>query len=149
MRAVVQRVLSASVAVSGETVGQIGPGVCVLVGVATGDTERDAERLASKVAALRIFDDGEGKMNLSVLDLGYSLLAISQFTLLGDARSGNRPGFSQAMEPTLARVLFEAFCEACRKLGLTVETGRFREHMQVALVNNGPVTILLDSERQF
>ncbi len=149
MRAVVQRVLSASVAVSGETVGQIGPGVCVLVGVATGDNERDAERLASKVAALRIFEDGEGKMNLSVLELGYSLLAISQFTLLGDVRSGNRPGFSQAMEPTLARVLFEVFCEACRKLGLTVETGRFREHMQVALVNNGPVTILLDTQRQF
>jgi len=149
MRAVVQRVLSASVAVAGETVGKIGPGVCVLVGVATGDNERDAERLASKVAALRIFEDAEGKMNLSALDLGYSLLAISQFTLLGDARGGNRPGFSQAMEPSLARVRFETFCAACRKLGLAVETGRFREHMQVALVNNGPVTILLDTQRQF
>lgn len=149
MRAVVQRVLSAKVTVATETVGEIGAGLCVLVGVAAGDTQRDAEQLALKVANLRIFEDESGKMNLSARQLGHQLLAVSQFTLLGDTRRGNRPGFSEAMEPGQAKELFGAFCEGCRKVGLAVETGRFQAHMQVALVNDGPVTLLVDTQRVF
>lgn len=149
MRAVVQRVISAKVSVAGEDVGQIGVGLCVFVGVAVDDSESDAEALASKVAGLRIFEDVEGKMNHSALTCGHAVLAVSQFTLLGDARRGNRPGFSAAMEPVRARELFDAFCGECQQLGLAVQTGRFREHMQVQLINDGPVTLLLDSKRSF
>lgn len=149
MRAVVQRVLSAEVAVAGERVAEIGVGLCVFVGVALDDTETDVHQLATKVSGLRIFEDAEGKMNLSALGCGYAILAVSQFTLLGDARRGNRPGFSDAMEPGRARELFDAFCAECRQLGLALQSGRFREHMQVKLVNDGPITILVDTKRVF
>jgi len=149
MRAVVQRVLCADVQVDGGTVGQIGPGLCVLVGVARDDTESDAEGLAAKVVGLRIFEDDAGKMNRDVLEIGGAVLAVSQFTLLGDVRKGRRPSFGDAMEPERANVLFERFCAACREHGARVETGRFRAHMQVELTNDGPVTILVDSKRTF
>jgi D-aminoacyl-tRNA deacylase len=149
MRAVVQRVTRANVAVGGELVGSIEGGLCVLVGVGHEDTDQDATALADKVVRLRIFEDPGGKMNLSLLDRGGAILAISQFTLLGDARRGNRPSFSSAMEPGRAQELFERFCEACRTAGVRVETGRFRTHMQVDLVNSGPVTLLLDTQRLF
>jgi D-tyrosyl-tRNA(Tyr) deacylase len=149
MRAVVQRVTRASVAVEGEVVGNIEGGLCVLVGVGREDTDQDAIGLADKVVRLRIFEDREGKMNLSVLEQGGAVLAISQFTLLGDARRGNRPSFSSAMDPGRARELFDRFCETCRTAGVRVETGRFRAHMEVELVNSGPVTLLLDTQRLF
>jgi D-tyrosyl-tRNA(Tyr) deacylase len=149
MRAVVQRVSRASVTVSGETVGRIAAGLCVLVGVAADDGEADADALASKVVGLRIFDDPDGKMNLGLIETGGSLLAVSQFTLLGDLRKGKRPSFGLAMEPTRANDLFERFCGACRALGASTETGRFRTHMEVELVNDGPVTLLLDTKRAF
>ncbi len=149
MRAVVQRVSRAQVQVAGETVGGIGRGLCVLVGVGKDDAPADAEALADKVVNLRIFEDEAGKMNLDLLAVGGAVLAISQFTLLGDARKGRRPSFSEAMEPVQAQELFEAFCAACRKLGSEVQTGRFRAEMAVELVNDGPVTILLDSKRVF
>ncbi len=149
MRAVVQRVTRASVTVDAEIVGRIGPGLCVLVGVAHEDSERDAIGLAEKVVHLRIFEDPEGKMNRSVLDERGALLAISQFTLLGDARRGNRPSFTSAMGPERARELFDRFCDACRAAGVTVETGRFRSEMDVEVVNHGPVTVLLDTQRLF
>jgi D-tyrosyl-tRNA(Tyr) deacylase len=149
MRAVVQRVTRASVTVEGEVVGNIEGGLCVLVGVGREDTDQDAIGLADKVVRLRIFEDPGGKMNLSVLDQGGAVLAISQFTLFGDARRGNRPSFSAAMDPGRAHELFDRFCEACRAAGVRVETGRFRAHMQVELVNSGPVTLLLDTQRLF
>jgi D-tyrosyl-tRNA(Tyr) deacylase len=149
MRAVLQRVSQARVEVAGEIVGQIELGICALVGVASDDTQRDAEWLAEKVCSARIFEDDAGKINLSVLDVAGRLLAISQFTLLGDLRRGNRPSFGAAMAPQPARELFEAFCERARALGVGVATGRFRSEMQVHLVNEGPVTVLLDSRRQF
>ena len=149
MRAVVQRVTRASVTVEGELVGSIEGGLCVLVGVGREDTAEDAVGLADKVVRLRIFEDPGGKMNLSVLDQGGAVLAISQFTLLGDARRGNRPSFSSAMDPGRAQELFDRFCDACRTAGVRVETGRFRAHMQVELVNSGPVTLLLDTQRLF
>jgi len=145
MRAVVQRVSEASVAVDGKVVGQIGPGLCVLVGVAQGDTAADAEWLSTKVCELRIFEDEAGKMNLSVLDTKGALLAISQFTLLGDAQKGRRPSFTGAARPEEAQPLYAKFCALCRERGVTVEEGVFRATMQVRIVNEGPVTLILDS----
>lgn len=147
MRAVVQRVSKARVEVDGELVGAIGPGLCVLVGVGQGDSESDAAALADKCVGLRIFEDKDGKMNLDLRQVGGELLAVSQFTLLGDARKGRRPSFSQAMPPEPAKLLFEAFCTACRRAGVGVQTGRFRAHMELELVNSGPVTILLDTRQ--
>jgi D-tyrosyl-tRNA(Tyr) deacylase len=146
MRAVVQRVTRASVRVGEETVGSIGRGLLVLVGVANGDTEADARTLADKISGLRIFEDEHEKMNLDVREVGGALLCVSQFTLLGDARKGRRPSFSEAMAPEAAAELFARFCEYCRET-VRVETGRFRASMQVELVNDGPVTLLLDTRR--
>lgn len=149
MRAVVQRVTEARVTVDSEVVGSIGSGLCALVGVQRGDAECDVEFLVRKVSGLRIFEDEAGKMNLSLRDIGGALLAVSQFTLLGDARRGNRPSFSEAMEPVRAQALFESFCAGMRAQGLSVETGRFRAEMRVSLVNDGPVTLLLDTKKSF
>jgi len=149
MRAVVQRVLQASVTVEGEVVGQIDQGLCALVGVAHQDDERHVEQLVNKVSQLRVFEDAEGKMNHSLGDIGGALLAVSQFTLLGDVRRGHRPSFTLAMEPERAHQLFEAFCAGVRSRGIVVATGRFRASMQVSLVNDGPVTILIDTEKAF
>lgn len=158
MRAVVQRVTSSHVDVlqdatagdsGAERVGQISHGLTALVGVAVGDTEQDAVWLADKLVNLRLFEDPDGKMNLSLLDVSGAMLAISQFTLLGDARKGRRPSFTAAMEPVAAERLFEHFCAAARKLGCVVETGRFRTHMRVSIENDGPVTLLIDSKRAF
>ncbi|MCL5676455.1 MAG: D-aminoacyl-tRNA deacylase [Firmicutes bacterium] len=149
MRAVVQRVSRAAVRVGGAEAGVIGAGLLVLLGVARGDGPEDARLLADKVRGLRVFDDADGKMNLSVADVGGKVLAVSQFTLLGDARKGRRPSYSEAAPPEEAAPLFEAFVGALGETGLTVETGVFRAMMQVELVNEGPVTILLDSRRLF
>jgi D-tyrosyl-tRNA(Tyr) deacylase len=152
MRAVVQRVNYASVTVEGAVVGRVDRGVCALIGVGRDDDESDARALADKVVGLRIFHDAEDdaqKMNLGVLDVGGAILAISQFTLFGDVRRGKRPSFTEALEPTRAEALFDQFCAECRARGARVETGRFRTHMQVALENDGPVTILIDSKRAF
>jgi len=150
MRAVVQRVNYASVTVEGAVVGRIDRGLCVLVGVGREDDEADATVLADKVVGLRIFEDDGQKMNLSVLDVsGAAVLAVSQFTLFGDVRKGRRPSFSEALEPVRAEELFELFCAACGARGVRVETGRFRTQMRVALENDGPVTILIDSKRAF
>jgi len=149
MRAVVQRVSHAKVTVSGEITGEIGPGLLVLLGVGTGDTRTDADYLADKTIGLRIFEDPGGKMNLSVVDIGGAVLAVSQFTLYGDVRRGKRPSFDAASPPQLARELYEYFVEKVRAAGLRCETGRFQEMMQVELVNEGPVTILLDSAKTF
>jgi D-tyrosyl-tRNA(Tyr) deacylase len=147
MRAVVQRVSRASVAVDGTVVGAIGAGLLVLLGVAKGDDEAAAEYLADKVLGLRIFADAEGKMNLGVLEAGGALLVVSQFTLYGDARKGRRPSFDRAAPPEEARRLYERFAAAARARGARVETGVFQAMMQVELVNEGPVTILCDSEK--
>lgn len=147
MRCVVQRVTRASVTTGGETVGQIGPGLMVLIGVGAADTERDVRYMADKVPELRIFEDEAGKMNRSLLDVGGSILAVSQFTLYGDARGGRRPSFIAAARPEEANARYEALVAAWREKGVTVETGRFRAEMQVSLVNDGPVTILLDSTK--
>ncbi len=149
MRAVVQRVTRAAVRVGGETVGQVGGGLLVLLGVGSDDAEADAAYLADKVAHLRVFGDEQGKLNRSVLEAGGSVLAVSQFTLYGDARKGRRPGFDRAANPETARGLFQSFVAGLRRLGLPVETGRFQAAMEVELVNDGPVTILLDSRRAF
>ena len=149
MRAVVQRVTRAAVSVDGEVVGRIGGGLCVLVGVGAGDDEADAAALAEKVVGLRIFEDEAGRMNRALSEGGGALLAVSQFTLFGDARKGRRPSFVEAMEPGRARALFDRFCAGCRALGAVVETGRFRADMQVELVNDGPVTLLLDTKKLF
>ena len=149
MRAVVQRVSEASVAVDEKVTGAVGQGLCVLVGVGQGDTAEDARWLADKVADLRIFEDEQGKMNRSVLDAGGAVLAISQFTLFGDARKGARPGFSDAARPELAQPLYASFCGLLRERGLRVEEGVFRATMQVRIVNEGPVTLLLDSRKLF
>ncbi len=149
MRAVVQRVSRAEVRVDGQAVGRIERGLVVLLGVAAGDGEEAARSLADKVSALRIFEDEAGKMNRSVADVGGGVLVVSQFTLLGDARKGNRPGFSAAAPPEVASALYDRFCAAVRERGLPVATGVFRAHMEVELVNDGPVTILLDSARLF
>jgi D-aminoacyl-tRNA deacylase len=149
MRAVVQRVIRARVSVGGEVVGHIGPGLLVLLGVAKDDTKAGAEYLAAKTTGLRIFEDENGKMNLSLADTHRAVLAVSQFTLYGDVRKGKRPSFDEAAPPELARELYEHFVAKIREKGITCETGRFQAMMQVELVNDGPVTILLDSAREF
>ena len=149
MRAVVQRVLRASVAVNGREVGSINQGILVLLGVGHKDVRQDAEYMAEKVVHLRIFADEQGKMNRSLLDVGGGLLAVSQFTLWGDCRKGRRPSFVAAAEPAKAETLYEAFIDHARSLGVTVASGRFQEMMEVSLVNDGPVTLLLDSEKEF
>lgn len=145
MRACVQRASEASVTVDGEVVGRIGRGLVVLLGVAADDTERDARQLADKIAGLRIFDDGQGKMNLALADVGGAMLVVSQFTLLGDCRKGRRPSFESAAGPELAERLYEHFVSCVSEGGIPVATGRFRQHMDVALVNDGPVTLWLDT----
>lgn len=150
MRAVVQRVTEASVTVEGEVVGAIEHGLCVLLGAGDGDTQKDVAYMADKVANLRIFADDQGKMNRSVLDVGGGILAVSQFTLYGDARKGRRPAFVKALEPVAAKALYQQFVDRLRALGVApVKTGVFRASMRVALVNDGPVTILLDSHKTF
>ncbi len=149
MRAVVQRVSRAKVTVDGEITGEIGRGLLVLLGVGVGDTRADADYLAEKTIGLRIFEDTDGKMNLPVAEVGGAVLVVSQFTLYGDVRRGKRPSFDAAASPQTARELYEYFVERIRAAGLRCETGRFQETMQVELVNEGPVTILLDSSKTF
>jgi D-tyrosyl-tRNA(Tyr) deacylase len=149
MRAVVQRVSRAQVVIEGEITGQIGLGLLILLGVGHDDTEADANYLAEKIAGLRVFEDERGKMNRSVQDVGGGVLAVSQFTLYGDVRRGKRPSFDSAAPPERARQLYEFFVQQIRSTGLRCETGRFQEMMKVELVNEGPVTILLDSEKAF
>lgn len=149
MRAVVQRVTEASVTVEGKTVGSIGSGIMVLLGVEQEDTEKDGAYLAEKLAGLRIFEDEAEKMNLSVQQVGGSILLVSQFTLLGDVRHGKRPSFTQAAPPREADALYEDLADRLRQKGIPVETGQFQAHMEVSLVNDGPVTILLDSRKLF
>jgi D-tyrosyl-tRNA(Tyr) deacylase len=149
MRAVVQRVTRASVAVDDQTIGEIGNGLVVLLGVARDDTEADADYLADKIASLRIFDDAEGKMNLSVRDIGGGVLVVSQFTLYGDVRRGLRPSWSDAAPPEVAEPLYEYFVRKTKEAVEETATGSFRRMMKVELVNDGPVTILLDSRKQF
>jgi D-tyrosyl-tRNA(Tyr) deacylase len=145
MRAVVQRVKQSSVKTSGEIVGRIGRGLLVLLGVAKGDRAEDADFLADKIINLRIFEDEDGKMNRSLLEIGAELLAVSQFTLLADCRKGRRPSFIAAAEPEIATELYEKFVERVRQKGVAVQTGRFRAMMEVALINDGPVTIIIES----
>jgi len=149
MRAVVQRVTRASVSIEGEVVGEIQHGLVVLLGIARDDTTDDADYLVPKIVALRVFDDADGKMNVSVKDIAGGLLIVSQFTLYGDVRRGLRPSWSDAAAPEVAEPLYEYFVESSRKLLEKVETGSFRKMMQVELVNDGPVTILLDSRKNF
>lgn len=149
MRAVVQRVSRAEVRVGGEVAGAVGRGLLVLLGVARDDGEPDARMMADKLAGLRIFEDAGGKMNRAVGDVGGGLLVVSQFTLLGDARKGNRPGFIDAAPPEAADALYQRVCALLREKGLPVATGVFRAEMAVELVNDGPVTILLDSRKAF
>jgi len=149
MRAVIQRVSEASVIINGETVGEIRQGLVVLLGVARGDSSRDALFLAEKTSGLRIFEDQHGKMNLSVEDVSGSVLVVSQFTLLGDCRKGRRPGFADAAEPEIADRLYKEYVEIMQRRGINVATGIFRAEMRVGLINDGPVTILLDSRKQF
>lgn len=147
MRAVIQRVAQAQVTVEGgkEVVGKIGPGLCILLGVAKNDGERNAESLARKVTALRIFEDDQGKLNRSLIETGGEALVVSQFTLYGDCGKGNRPSFSAAAPPAEAKRLYEYFVARLRAAGLAVATGRFQADMQVALVNDGPVTLIVES----
>ena len=149
MRCVIQRVTRARVTVDHETVGQIASGFMVLVGVQSGDTEADAAYCASKIAGLRVFEDEDDKMNLSLSDVHGGVLLVSQFTLLGDARHGRRPSFIAAARPEVAEPLLETMKAMLEEKGLHVETGRFRAHMDVELVNDGPVTILIDSRKVF
>ncbi|HWI64545.1 MAG TPA: D-aminoacyl-tRNA deacylase [Symbiobacteriaceae bacterium] len=149
MRAVVQRVSRGKVTVEGEVVGQVGKGYVVLLGVSKDDTPEAADYMAEKISGLRVFEDEQGKMNRSIIEAGGAVLAISQFTLYGDVRRGRRPGFDQAGRPEQAEPLYERFVEKLRSYGLTVETGRFQTHMEVELVNDGPVTILVDSDKGF
>lgn len=149
MRAVVQRVTSSSVEVENIVVGEIGPGLLVLLGVARDDDIGDADYLAEKIVNLRIFTDDEGKMNRSLLETGGAMLAVSQFTLFGDTRKGRRPSFIEAAEPVKANALYEYFVVRSRSLGVKVETGVFQAMMKVSLTNDGPVTILLDSRKLF
>jgi len=149
VRAVIQRVSRAKVTVGGDVVGEIGPGLLVLLGVGSGDTRADADYLAEKAIGLRIFADPGEKMNLSVSNTRGALLVVSQFTLYGDVRRGKRPSFDDAAPPQLAKELYEYFVEKIRAAGLRCETGRFQEMMQVELVNEGPVTMLLDSAKTF
>ncbi|MGE0074790.1 MAG: D-aminoacyl-tRNA deacylase [Sphaerochaetaceae bacterium] len=145
MRAVIQRVTEASVTVDGTTVGSIDRGLLVYLGVQKGDTEVDLEYLANKIPRMRLFTDNEGKMNLSVSDLGYAVLVVSQFTLCADLRKGNRPSFDPAAEPAVARQMYESFVEKVRSQGLEVATGEFGASMRVAYTNEGPITLVLDS----
>ena len=149
MRAVIQRVSQACVTVAGDTVSTIDTGLVVLLGVARGDASKDAAYLADKTAGLRIFEDKEGKMNLSIEQIGGSVLVVSQFTLLGDCRKGRRPGFTEAAPPEIADALYEEYVDALRKREIPVATGIFRADMNVQLINDGPVTMLLDSRKQF
>jgi len=144
VRAVIQRVAEARVFVGERIVGQIGPGLCVLLGVGVADGEKNAVTLADKVAKLRIFEDGQGKMNRSVIDRGGALLVVSQFTLYGDCRKGNRPSFAAAAPPQEAERLYQCFSQRLRDQGLDVANGEFQAHMKVLLVNDGPVTLVLD-----
>lgn len=149
MRAVVQKVSSSKVTVDGEIVGQIKQGLMVLLGVTHDDTSKDVDYMVDKVTNLRIFEDGEGKMNLSLKDIDGEVLAVSQFTLYGDARKGRRPSFSAAARPEVANPLYNEFVEKIKKQGINVGTGRFGAHMMVDLINDGPVTILLESRKEF
>jgi D-tyrosyl-tRNA(Tyr) deacylase len=144
VKAVVQRVSSARVVVEREVVGEIGAGLCVLLGVGRGDGEEEAERLAGRVARLRIFENEDGRFDRSLVDVGGQALAVSQFTLIADTSKGNRPSFTDAAPPAQAETLYERFCEALRELGVPVQTGAFGAHMEVFLVNDGPVTIVLE-----
>jgi D-aminoacyl-tRNA deacylase len=149
MRAVVQRVSRAQVTVNGEVAGKVGRGIVVLIAVGNDDKKSDADYLVEKIVGLRIFEDENGKMNLAILDIRGELLVVSQFTLYGDVRRGKRPSFDAAASPAPARQLYEYFVERIRATGLVCETGRFQETMQLELVNDGPVTILLDSAKSF
>jgi D-aminoacyl-tRNA deacylase len=149
MRAVIQRVSRAKVTVAGEITGQIAGGLLVLLGVSRNDTPAAADYLAEKTAVLRVFEDAEGKMNVDVAQAQGALLVVSQFTLYGDVRRGKRPSFDEAARPEQAKELYEYFVDKLRAMGLRVETGRFQEMMDVELVNDGPVTVLLDSEKTF
>lgn len=149
MRAVVQKVSSSKVTVDGEIIGKIDQGLMVLLGVTHDDTSKDVDYMVDKVTNLRIFEDEEGKMNLSLKDIGGDVLAVSQFTLYGDARRGRRPSFSDAARPEVANPLYEEFIEKVKTQGINVETGKFGAHMMVDLTNDGPVTILLESRREF
>lgn len=149
MRCVIQRVAQASVVSNGVECGRIGKGFMVLIGVSNEDTDKDVKYMAEKVPNLRIFEDEAGKMNLSLKDVGGAILAVSQFTLYGDARGGRRPSFTAAARPDEANALYEKLVESWRSQGLVVETGRFRTDMQVSLVNDGPVTMLMDSGKLF
>jgi D-aminoacyl-tRNA deacylase len=149
LRAVVQRVSRASVTVNGEITGQIEQGFLVLLGVEQNDTQDDVIYLAQKTVGLRVFEDAEGKMNLALSEVNGKMLVVSQFTLLGDCRKGRRPSFVNAARPEQADVLYQSFVAEVRGHGIAVETGRFQEHMDVELVNDGPITLLLDSKKQF
>jgi len=149
MRAVIQRVSRAVVTVDGEQIGAIGPGLVVLLGIHRDDVPADVDWLVDKIVQLRVFADGEGKMNRSLLDTGGAMLIVSQFTLHGDCRKGRRPGYSQAARPEQAEALYEEFITAVRKHGIQTATGRFQADMAVELVNDGPVTLLLDSAKIF
>ena len=149
MRAVIQRVIEASVKIDGEIVGQIGQGFLVLIGVEEGDGENDFKYMAAKVPNLRIFEDENGKMNRSLMDIGGQILAVSQFTLLGDARSSRRPSFITAARPETANPMYERLVAEWREQGIHVETGRFGADMKVSLVNDGPVTLMMDSHKLF
>jgi D-tyrosyl-tRNA(Tyr) deacylase len=149
VRVVLQRVSRAAVVVDDRTIGEIGHGLVVLIGIAAGDGAADIEYIASKACEVRVFPDGEGRMNRSVAEVGGALLVVSQFTLLGDARKGRRPAFDAAEPPESAEAMYDAVVNRLRATGLRVETGRFRAHMEVELVNDGPVTILLDSRKAF
>jgi D-tyrosyl-tRNA(Tyr) deacylase len=147
MKACVQRVSRAKVTIAGEVCGEIGKGMLVLLGVAAGDDESDARQLAEKIAGLRIFEDRQEKMNLSLGDIDGAMLVVSQFTLLGDCRKGRRPSFDSAAGPAPAEKLYEQFVAFVKAQGLRVATGRFRQHMEVELINDGPVTLLLDTRQ--
>lgn len=145
MKAVVQRVSQSAVQVEGQTVGAIGPGLMVLLGVALQDTEKEADFLAEKIVHLRIFEDEDGKLNRSLVDTGGSMLVVSQFTLLGDCRKGRRPSFVRAAAPEKAQALYDHFVRKVNQMGITTATGRFRAVMQVSLINDGPVTLILET----
>ena len=149
MRAVVQRVIKGEVRVDGRPVGAVGKGMLVLLGVGKNDTPEDAQSLADKILNLRIFDDSTGRMNLSLLETNGEMLCVSQFTLYGDCRKGRRPSYDQAARPDVAGALYDAFVAAARAGGVTVQTGQFQAMMEVELVNDGPVTLLLDSQKLF
>jgi D-aminoacyl-tRNA deacylase len=147
MKACIQRVSRASVKVAGKVCGEIGPGMLILLGVAAGDEESDARQLADKIVGLRFFEDQQEKMNLSIRDVEGAMLVVSQFTLLGDCRKGRRPSFDAAAPPDVAEMLYEKFVQYAAEQGISVKTGQFRKHMEVELLNDGPVTLLLDTRQ--